>query len=253
MTAEHRAETALSIRLSVCPHDTAKNLFSWFSLTTYLQRQLSQHIHFEPTEDFLEERSLVLSQTPQLVYANPYSAAVFSRDKGYVCVARPKGVFDESLVVVRNDFDLSSAVRPIKVASATSQLITHPQGVRLLAGMGLSAADLEFVFVDTHMAAVKSVVTGGADLGIVFNETWEGLTSTTKSQLSVLSQSTEGAAFHCFMASPAWAEHLPLLQAILIGMSEEPKGKQVLDDLHISGFEAVSADCVQHLHSLIGD
>lgn len=255
MSSVTSATPALDLKptafLSVCPHDTAKNLFSWFSLTTYLQRRLSEHIHFEPQDSFLEERSLVLSKTPQLVYANPYSAAVFSRDKGYQCLARPVGVFDESIVVASAGFDLASAPRPIKVASATDKLILHPLGVQVLQSLGLSTDDIEFVFVGTHLAAVKAVISGSASIGIVFNETWSGLSAATTGGLKVLGQSTGQNAFHCFMAAPAWAERLPQLQAILTSMHDDPKGRLVLDDLKVSGFEAVAPECVEQLQSLL--
>ena len=90
-----------SFKLSVCPHDTAKNLLGWFTLNTYLQRKLGAGIHFEPQDSFLVERQAVLDDSFQVVYANPYSALVFARGRGFVPVARPAGVKDETLVVAR--------------------------------------------------------------------------------------------------------------------------------------------------------
>ena len=37
---------ASEFKLSVCPHDTAKNLLGWFTLNTYLQRKLGTEFHF---------------------------------------------------------------------------------------------------------------------------------------------------------------------------------------------------------------
>ena len=51
---------ASEFQLSVCPHDTAKNLLGWFTLNTYLQRKLGIGIHFEPQDNFLVERQRVL-------------------------------------------------------------------------------------------------------------------------------------------------------------------------------------------------
>ena len=48
-------------RLSVCPHDTAKNLAGWFLLNTYLQRRLGITMRFEPSENFNAEREQVLA------------------------------------------------------------------------------------------------------------------------------------------------------------------------------------------------
>ncbi len=90
---------ASPFKLSVCPHDTAKNLLGWFTLNTYLQRNLGTGIHFEPQDNFLVERQAVLDKPFHVVYANPYSALCFARDKGFVPVARPAGVVDETVVV----------------------------------------------------------------------------------------------------------------------------------------------------------
>ena len=93
---------ASEFQLSVCPHDTAKNLLGWFTLNTYLQRKLGIGIHFEPQDNFLIERKAVLEEEHHVVvYANPYSALCFASDKGFVPVARPVNVVDETIVVAR--------------------------------------------------------------------------------------------------------------------------------------------------------
>ncbi|MEN9480686.1 MAG: hypothetical protein RLZZ298_2081 [Pseudomonadota bacterium] len=238
-------------QFSVCPHDTAKNQLGWFTLNTYLQRKLSVRMHFSPQDDFLKERAHVLSTPHDLVYANPYSAAVFSRELGFLCVARPLNVFDESLIIVRQDFELEHAQRPLKVASATDKLITNPLGIRALEAIGLSQDALSLSFVGNHLNAVKAVLDGSASLGIVFNETWAGVSELSKSSLKVLTQSSEKKASHCFMVSPAWAEKRTALQDLLCNMQDDPSGKRILDDLNFKGFEAISSDSSKALEQYL--
>ena len=121
-------------KLSVCPHDTAKNLLGWFTLNTYLQRKLGTGIHFEPQDNFLLERKAVLEQEHHVVvYANPYSALCFASDKGFVPVARPVNVVDETIVVARAGAEVPAAPR---IASATDKLIIHNLGLQVLARVG---------------------------------------------------------------------------------------------------------------------
>ena len=48
-------------RLSVCPHDTAKNIAAWFLINTYLQKRLGLSMRFEPSDNFHAEREQVLA------------------------------------------------------------------------------------------------------------------------------------------------------------------------------------------------
>lgn len=239
-------------RLSVCPHDTAKNGPAWFFLNTYMQRQLGQGIHFEPRDSFLDERQQVLAGGHHLVYANPYSAFVFAQMLGFVPVARPVGVFDETVLVAPASAALP-ANRPLRLASATDKLIVHALGLTLLPGLGLSAVDCSIDFVGTHVKAAHAVLQGKADLGFVYNETWQGLAASSRAALQVLGETKTRQAYHCFCVGPEWADQRERVQAILCGMKDDPKGQSVLEDLNMpAGFEPVGPDELQALRSLVG-
>ena len=239
---------ASEFQLSVCPHDTAKNLLGWFTLNTYLQRKLSIGIHFEPQDNFLVERQRVLDARFHVVYANPFSALCFARDKGFVPVARPAGVVDETLVVARAGSPLPEA--PL-VASATDKLVIHSLGLHVLESLGVDAGKAHFEFVGNHLNAVKAVIQGKADLGFVFNETWHGLSDATRGELQVLGESTDGLAFHCFMVGPEWADKRAQIQQVLCAMHEDPSGIKVLEDLHFKAFEAVGDEIIAPLEKLL--
>ena len=240
---------ASPFKLSVCPHDTAKNLLGWFTLNTYVQRNLGIGIHFEPQDNFLVERQEVLDNSFHLVYANPYSALCFAREKGFVPVARPSGVNDETLVVARAGAVVPDAPR---IASATDKLIIHELGLQVMRRENLNVADATFQFVGNHLNAAKAVLQGEADLGFVFNETWAGMNASTKSELQVVGESHDGTAFHCFMVAREWADKREAIQGILCGMHLDPSGLRVLEDLKFERFEPVGEEVLAPLEKLIG-
>lgn len=237
-------------QFSVCPHDTAKNLLGWFTINTYLQRKLATGIHFEPQDNFLFERQRVLEQGCQIVYANPYSAGCFARDKGYIPVARPVGIKDETLLVGRSGAAVPE--RP-SVASATDKLIIHRLGLDLLPTIGIDMATVSFKFVGNHLNVAAAVIDQKADLGFVFNETWAGLAETSRVQLQILAESRDGQAFHCFMIAPDWADRRQEVQEVLCRMHDDPSGRKVLDDLHFTAFEPISQDDLTRLLNCIGN
>lgn len=241
---------ASQFRLSVCPHDTAKNLLGWFTLNTYLQRQLGVAISFAAEDNFLAERQKVLEQDFHIVYANPASALCFAREKGFVPVARPVGLFDEALVVAPAGGATAQAPR---IASATDQLIVHTLGLRILKSIGIDAGQADFVFTGNHLGAMKAVLQGEADLGFVYNETWSGVSEHTRAGLRVLGESKDGQAFHCFMVSPAWADKRAAAQSVLCAMHLDPAGQRVLKDLQFTALEPVNEAAIERLGELIAE
>ncbi|MEY4753867.1 MAG: hypothetical protein RJA44_1542 [Pseudomonadota bacterium] len=230
--------------LSVCPHDTAKNLFGWFVLNTYLQRKLGEGIHFEPADTFIAERNAVLEGDYQIVYANPYSALLFAARKGFVPVAKIAGLYDETVLVVHKDRPLPASGE-VTIASATDKLIVHPLGRTLLPGLGLDESRVRYQYVGTHPKAAQAVMKGEAHAGFVFNETWRGLAASTRSELQVLAETHDGTAFHCFCVGPAWASRVDEVRAVLLGMNTDDKGKGILADLNFGAMEAVDAAALE--------
>lgn len=242
--------SAATDQLSVCPHDTAKNLVGWFFINTYLQRRLGCGIHFDPKENFIKERDAVLSGGYRIVYANPYSAAIFKRNLGFVPVARPADVYDETVLVCAANADVP-AHRPIRVSSATDKLIVHALGLTLLERMQIAQADCEFQFAGTHMAAAQAVLQGKADLGFIYNETWNGMADSTRKGLRALCETESRRAYHCFCVAPEWGDKLDKIRDILCGMHENDAGVRILQDLHFTRFVPADEQDIDAILALI--
>lgn len=238
-------------QLSVCPHDTAKHMVEWFHFNTYLQRKLDCGIHFEPQDNFNVEREAVLSGHYNIVYANPFSACAFIQELGFIPVAKGVGLYDETLVVARAGEDIP-VERPLKVASASDKLIVHTLGISVLEQLGIHREQCEFKFAGNHMKAAHAVLKREADIGFIFNETWHGMADNTRNEFKVVSESTDGIAFHCFLIAPEWAHRKEDIQQALIHMNEEPKGKAILDSLDFTqGLEPLSEDAMDTLQVLL--
>ncbi len=237
-------------RLSVCPHDTAKNLAGWFLLNTYLQRRLGITMRFEPSENFNAEREQVLAGGYHLVYANPFSALKYVQERGFVPVARPVGVFDETLLVARRGEGLP-ATRPLRVASATDKLIVHFLGLTLLHDLQVPIDACAFQMAGNHLKAAQAVLEGHADVGFVFNETWHGLSPARRDALEVLAATERQMASHGFCVGPELADRIDDVRTVLCGMRDDPAGAAILDDLHFRGFEPMDAAALTQLAGLV--
>lgn len=238
-------------QLSVCPHDTAKNLAGWYLLNTYLQRRLVCNIHFNLQENFIVEREAVLTGGYHLVYANPYSAMEFAEKLGFIPVARPIGVFDEAVLVTRKGTRPLELTTP-KVSTATKGLIVHALGCMELGKLGKDPNSCEFILAGNHMKAAQAVIKGDADIGFVFNETWQGMSAVSKESLEVIAESREGNAFHCFCICPEWADRKSDLLKVLTGMQQDTNsGARILEDLKFKGFEPVPENTIALLEKIV--
>ena len=168
---------------------------------------------------------------------------------GFVPVARPVNVVDETIVVARAGAEVPAAPR---IASATDKLIIHNLGLKVLERAGIDSGAAEFKFVGNHLNAAKAVLQGEADLGFVFNETWAGMNASTRAELQVIGESHDGHAFHCFMVAPEWADKREAIQQILCGMHLDPAGLRVLEDLKFKAFEPIGDEIIPVLIKLAG-
>jgi len=216
-----------------------------------LQRNLGLDIHFEPGNDFMEERELVLKGGFQIVYANPFSAVVFKTSLNYIPVARPIGLFDETILVAKEDPD-SLLHRPLQIASATDKLIVHALGFSLLEKLGIPLSDCEFQFTGTHLKSIQYLIQDKVDLCFVFNETWNGLSNPARQGLKVIAETSSREAYHCFFVLPEWSDKFEKIQELLCNMQNNEQGKRVLEELKLlNGFEPISPSSLDGMINLV--
>ena len=99
--SENAATTPLE--LTVSPDFSPEHIAGWYVFNTWLQRRLGERIHLELYEDFAAQRQAIAADKVDLIYANPYDAAMLVREKGFVAIAAPRDCPDEVVIAVPAD------------------------------------------------------------------------------------------------------------------------------------------------------
>ena len=90
----------MTLKLTVSPDFSPDRIGSWYLFNTWLQRRLGIGIHLDLYDGFAQQRRAIADDGVDLIYANPYDAAMLVRAKGFTAVARPVGVQDEAIIAV---------------------------------------------------------------------------------------------------------------------------------------------------------
>ncbi len=74
----------MSFMFTVSPDFTPDHLSGWYIFNTWLQRQSDIAIHLEMYNDFHSQREAIQNDSIDLIYANPFDAAMLVREKGFL-------------------------------------------------------------------------------------------------------------------------------------------------------------------------
>lgn len=243
----------MSLVLSVSPDFAPEHLSGWFIFNTWLQRNLDCAVHLELYDDFDHQRRDIQLDKIDLIYANPYDAAMLVREKGFTAVAKPKGGSDEAVIAVsaRASIDRIEALEAgVRVAS------THDPDVNMMGMIMLEPADLdrsniERVPVHSYVLVAKSLLNQKADVGFFLKAAFDDLSELIRNQLRVLVQSQIDVIHHVLLAGPALQDKLPQLRTQLLTMSADPKGAKVLESMQLAGWEMMDEESTEFMIDLI--
>ncbi len=87
-------------RFTVSPSISPNLLSGWSMFNTWMQRELNQAIHFEQYDSFEKQRQAIIDDQIDIIYANPFDAALLAREKGFLPVATVNNQHDEAVVAV---------------------------------------------------------------------------------------------------------------------------------------------------------
>jgi phosphonate transport system substrate-binding protein len=227
----------MSYTFTVSPDFSPDHLSGWYIFNTWLQRQTSEAIHLELYDNFQAQRTAIQSDKIDLIYANPFDAAMLVREKGFLPLVKADGVSDEAIIAVNVNNsveDVSHLSVGIKVA-VTEDPDVHMIGMIMLEAGDLDASNIQTRFCNNHVLIAKSLLQGDADVGIFLAKAYDDLSNLTKKQLKILVRSQISVIHHSLMIGPALANKRTEIQALLLAMNHDDKGKNVLKNL---GFEA---------------
>ena len=243
----------MTFQLTVSPDFPPNRIAGWYIFNTWLQKALDLPIHLELYPSFEEQRDAIRQGKVDMIYANPYDAAMLIREKGFVALARPQGKVDEAVVAVAADapYAVVDDFKPGLRLAVTNDPAVNLLGMMMLEPVELDATNLEVRQVESYPVAIKLLLQGEADLAFLLKEALEKLTTTTRKQLKVLVDSQIGDLYHAFLVGPRLAEKREAIRSALVNMHTDAKGQDVLGSLGFPAWESVSADEAEFMMNLI--
>lgn len=225
--------------MTVSPDFTPDRIAGWYIFNTWLQRQLGEHIHLELYPDFASQRAAIDNDEIDLIYANPYDAAMLVREKGFTAIAAPVNISDEAIIAVAT----GSSIQQVEDLQSGARIAaTDDPDVNLISMIMLEPADLStqnvtIQTVDTYVLVAKQLLQGKADAGFFLKEAFTGLSRMIQQQLRILIRSEIYVIRHVLLAGPRLQERQNDLLELLPAMSGDTRGKGVLTSLGLQGWE----------------
>ncbi len=243
----------MTYTFTVSPDFPPDRIAGWYVLNTFLQRNTGEHIHLELFDRFDQQREAVAAGQIDLIYANPFDAAMLVRDHGFVSVARPDGIKDEAIVVVRADspFEKIEDLPPTCRVASTDDPDVRMIGMIMLEPANASADTITRVERPTYVLVAKALLSDDADVGLFLAEAYENLSGTTRAGLRPLVASQIGVISHMLMVGPALAPKLDELRDLLVGMNDQPAQQTITEGLGFSGWLPVEHEDTEFMIDLM--
>lgn len=243
----------MSFQFTVSPDFTPDHLSGWYIFNTWLQKQTELAIHLEMYNDFQSQRDAIQADNIDLIYANPFDAAMLVREKGFLPLVKAEGAADEALIVVNANSPINDVA---ELQPGARVAYTEDPDVRLMGMIMLEPGDLdknniEPVLTDNYVLVAKHLLKGEADVGIFLAEAYDGLSSMVKKQLKVLVRSQISVIHHALMIGPKLRDRRDELQKILLEMAMDEKGRGVLSALGFKAWQIVDDEAMEFMIDLM--
>lgn len=243
----------MSFLFTVSPDFTPDHLSGWYIFNTWLQKQTGVPIHLEMYNDFNAQREAIRQDKVNLIYANPYDAAMLVREKGFLPLVKPVGVSDEAIIAVgmANPVgDVADLMPGVKLAF-TDDPDVKMMGMIMLEPGDLDASNIQSLPCDTYVQVAKHLLRGEADVGIFLAEAFDDLSEMIKKQLKILVRSQISVIHHSLMIGPGLLDKREQFQQCLIGMTADQKGLGVLESLGFKAWEKVDDEEMEFMIDLM--
>ena len=243
----------MTFNLTVSPDFSPDHITGWYVFNTWLQRKLGCRIHLELYDDFDTQRKAIAEDKVDLIFANPFDAAMLVRDKGFTALACPEGKRDEVVIVANIDSpiekieDLKPGVRVCETQDPDVNLI----GTILLEPADLTKDSIQVLPAANYVLVARHLMQGKADIGFFLKEAYDDLSQIIRKNLKVLVTSQISVVRHVLLIGPQMQEYQQTLQDALVAMSQDAQGQGVLENLGFSGWEAQTHEDTEFMIDLM--
>jgi phosphonate transport system substrate-binding protein len=243
----------MPFQMTVSPDFTPDHISGWYIFNTWLQRSLNVDIHLELYDCFEHQRAAIRSDQVDLIYANPYDAAMLVREKGFLPIVKPKRSADEAIIAVHTD-NPARQVEDLKAGTAIAA--TDDPDVNLMCDIMLEPAELNAnntkrTIKNTYPLVAKALIKHQADLGFFLVEAFNSLSNVTRRELRPLVTSQIQVVHHALLAGPRLTEKLHALRDLLIGMAQDTKGADVLRTLGFNAWDIMDEEEMEFMIDLM--
>jgi hypothetical protein len=248
MKSKYKEVIMSSLTLLVCPHDTAKEPDRWFRFAQYCSSRLETSVHFSFCLDFEDFHQHL--EKADIVYANPTDSIRLMKDMGFCLLARPVNQYDEVLFIANPQVPnpAFASLQGEKLATVEGLLPTKI-ALSLLQKHDIQPAGL--LGKPSWLSVVNAVSRGEANFGIVYKDTYLEMTPKMQALVNAFDSSDEKVAFHSIVLSPRAIEYRDKLEHLLLTMQTDEKGRNLLSDVHLQGWESVPPEDISTLQSLV--
>lgn len=243
----------MTYQLTVSPDFPPSHLASWHIFNTWLQRKLDTAIHLELYHSFESQRDAIMQDQVDIIYANPFDAAMLVREKGFVPVARPENKPDEAIIIVNAEHsaqtvdDLGSGIR----IASTDDPDVHMMGMIMLEPADLDRDNTERTICDSYILVAKELLNNKCDVGFFLADAFNELSGLVRKQLRPLVTSQIQIIHHSLLLGPRLAARQQELRQILLTMQDNPKDAGILESLLLSGWKAVEQEEMEFMIDLM--
>jgi ABC-type phosphate/phosphonate transport system substrate-binding protein len=230
---------------------SSQQMNGWYFFNTYLQRHLGCEVHLELIHGAMGERRKSAEQM-DMVFTKPFEATSLILNHNFHPLLRPIDQTDEVTLLVRAD-DLRQSLAEFeggKIVTAAKDNFVYLLGRFLLEEDEAALANMEYLFSGHDIKALQTLLKGSADILFMLSDTYRGLSGLTRKMLREIDQSETAFAFHLFCVAPHCAELAKAIDEVLLDMSLDSQGRQILADLGIEGWCKPTQDEIDMLAML---
>ncbi|MFN3884179.1 MAG: PhnD/SsuA/transferrin family substrate-binding protein, partial [Rhodocyclaceae bacterium] len=195
-----------------------------------MQKRLERPCHFRVFEDFEECRQALRRDEIDLIYANPYDAALLLREKGFLPVAKPQSQSDEAVIAAAENApwtkieDLGPGLRFASAGDPEVDMICKI----MLEPADLTVDPAQLEHCDNYVVVAKEVLNGSADIGFFGARAFDDLSSAVRKRLRILVRSQIFVLHHMLLISPRAAALHARLRQILVSQSSDIADQRLL-------------------------
>lgn len=243
----------MSYVMTVSPDFNINNVTGWFVFNSWLQKQLGENIHFEMFDKFNEQHKEIAGNKINLIYANPYDAAMLVREHGFRALVRPTNKPDEALIAVKIDSPIRKVedLKPGAIIATTDDPDVHMMCMIMIEPADLNKDNVTINCKDSYVVVARDLLRGKAHAGFFLADTFDELSDVIRSLLRVLVRSQIHVIHHVFLIDKSLAARSDDITTALLGMSESENGKRILSEIGIQKWEKVEEEEVEFMIDLM--